>query len=238
MALLPTREICEKLCGFFFETVFPLTPILHMRSFAEDFRAFWNGVDEENMHDSQASLLLRRKPGFLALLSAILFAALASASQYRLKTLLGDHTDLNPGDIYFIAMASATLTGFPRRPSIYSLAAYIIAQSQFVREEEFSDSPDFIATAFRIALGMGLHRQLPDSGFTVADLETRRRLWWYIIHLDVMSSSSSGLSPLFINQKMASTDPICQYDAKEGDERFASHNSKSDEGKQELSTHG
>ena len=114
-------------------------------------------------------------------------------------------------------MISATLTGFPRRPSIYSLAAYIIAQSQFVREEEFSDAPDFISTSFRIALGMGLHRHLPEAGFTVAELETRRRLWWYILHLDVMSSSSSGLSPLFIDEKMANTDSICQYDAQEGD---------------------
>ena len=114
-------------------------------------------------------------------------------------------------------MVSATLTGFPRHPSIYSLAAYIIAQSQFVREEEFSDAPDFISTSFRIALGMGLHRQLPEAGFTAAELETRRRLWWYILHLDVMSSCSSGLSPLFIDEKMTNTPSICQYDAQEGD---------------------
>lgn len=40
---------------------------------------------------------------------------------------------------------------FLRRSSLYSRVAYIFAQSQFVREEEFSDSPDFIITAFRIS---------------------------------------------------------------------------------------
>ncbi|OAP61017.1 hypothetical protein AYL99_06021 [Fonsecaea erecta] len=217
MALLPSREICEKLCGFFSSTVFPLTPIFHMKSFAEDFRTFWDGIPSANVHNAEPSVFMRKKPGFLSLLSAILFAAVFSASPARLERIFGESIELNPGDMYFIAMASASLTGFPRRPSIYSLAAYIIAQSQFVREEEFSDAPDFIATSFRVALGMGLHRQLPESGLSPAELETRRRLWWYILHLDVMSSSSSGLSPLFINQKMANTDAICQYDVQSDD---------------------
>ncbi|EXJ71409.1 uncharacterized protein A1O5_05216 [Cladophialophora psammophila CBS 110553] len=214
MALLPSREICEKLCGFFFSTVFPLTPIFHMTSFAEDFRTFWDGIPPTNVHNAEPSLFMRKKPGFLSLLSAILFAAVFSAAPPRLERIFAEPNSVSPGDMYFIAMASASLTGFPRRPSIYSLAAYIIAQSQFVREEEFSDAPDFIATSFRVALGMGLHRQLPESGLSLAELETRRRLWWYILHLDVMSSSSSGLSPLFINQKMANTDAICQYDVQ------------------------
>ncbi|KIW31647.1 hypothetical protein, variant 1 [Cladophialophora immunda] len=217
MALLPSREICEKLCGFFFSTVFPLTPIFHMKGFAEDFATFWDGMPPTNVHNAEPSVFMRKKPGFLSLLSAILFAAVFSASPARLERIFGEPTYLNPGDMYFIAMASASLTGFPRRPSIHSLAAYIIAQSQFVREEEFSDAPDFIATSFRVALGMGLHRQLPESGLPPAELETRRRLWWYILHLDVMSSSSSGLSPLFINQKMANTDAICQYDVHNDD---------------------
>ncbi|OAL25418.1 hypothetical protein AYO20_10452 [Fonsecaea nubica] len=217
MALLPSREICEKLCGFFFSTVFPLTPIFHMKSFAEDFRTFWDGIPPASVHNAEPSVFMRKKPGFLSLLSAILFAAVFSAAPARLERIFGEPTTLNPGDMYFIAMASASLTGFPRRPSIYSLAAYIIAQSQFVREEEFSDAPDFIATSFRVALGMGLHRQLPESGLPPSELETRRRLWWYILHLDVMSSSSSGLSPLFINQKMANTDSICQYDVQNDD---------------------
>jgi hypothetical protein len=217
LALLPNRETCEKLCGFFFATVFPLVPILHTKSFAEDFRTFWDGINSDDLHDSEPSMFMRRKPAFLSLLSAILFAALSSASPARLEGMFENPADLDGGDIYFIAMASAALTGFPRRPSILSLAAYIIAQSQFVREEEFSDAPDFIATSFRVALGMGLHRQVPQSSFGAAEIETRRRLWWYILHLDVMSSSSSGLSPLFINRKMANTDAISQYDPPDND---------------------
>lgn len=197
-------------------------PLLHARSFGDDFREFWVGVNQANIHDNEPSLLLRQKPGFLCLLSSMLFSALASASKSRVSALLGPGNVPDTGDMYFAAMVSANLTGFPRKPSIYSLAAYIFAQSQFVREEEFSDAPDFISTAFRIALGMGLHRHFPGAGFTLAEMETRRRLWWYILHLDVMSSSSSGLSPLFIDEKMANTDHISQYDCLEGDTGFTS----------------
>ncbi|ETI21830.1 hypothetical protein G647_05899 [Cladophialophora carrionii CBS 160.54] len=217
MALLPNQKTCEKLCRFFFATVFPLVPIFHIKGFADDFGSFWDGVNPDDLHNSEPSIFIRRKPAFLSLLSAILFAALSAASPARLEQMFESPADINVGDVYFIAMVSATLTGFPRRPSILSLAAYIIAQSQFVREEEFSDAPDFIATSFRVALGMGLHRQLPESSFGAAELETRRRLWWYILHLDVMSSSSSGLSPLFINQKMANTEAISQYDPSDSD---------------------
>lgn len=216
-ALLPGRDVCEKLCGFFFATVFPLVPIFHNKSFADDFRSFWDGVNAQDIHNSEPSLFMRKKPAFLSLLSAILFAALSSASPARLDQMFEDDDQPKEGDMYFIAMASSALTGFPRRPSIYSLAAYIIAQSQFVREEEFSDAPDFIATSFRVALGMGLHRHLREADLGAAELETRRRLWWYILHLDVMSSASSGLSPLFINQRMANTDAICQYDPADED---------------------
>src|SRR5262249_24800150 len=128
MALLPDKRTCEKQCSLFFATVFPLMPILHVQGFAEDLKTFWDGIRTgANLHDTEPSPLLRKNPSFVCLLSAILFAGLSSASQSRLKSIFGDEPDLNAGDIYFIAMVSATLTGFPRHPSIYSLAAYIIA---------------------------------------------------------------------------------------------------------------
>ena len=135
---------------------------------------------------------------------------MVSVSSLRLQSILGttNGTKLNPVDMHFAAVSSAALTGFPWSPSVYSLAAYIFSQSQFIREEDFSDSQEFIGTAFRVALAMGLHRNLPETGFSTAELEMRRRIWRYILHLDVMSSASSGLSPLFIDEKMANIDPI------------------------------
>lgn len=140
--------------------------------------------------------------------------------------MTGDFPNLVTGDMYVTAVVSTTLTGFPRRPSLYSLAAYLLTQSPFVMEEDFSDFPDFISTAFRVGLGMGLHRQLPEADFDNNELETRRRLWWYILHLDVMSSASSGLSPLFIDDGMSNVEMISQCD-QVGDNRIGEwHESK------------
>ncbi|KAL9609995.1 MAG: hypothetical protein Q9167_005268 [Letrouitia subvulpina] len=218
LALLPRYEVCEKLCGIFFSTVFPLMPVLHLLDFTHNFRTFWEETGRVTGHDTNISSLLRRKPSFICLLSSILFASLATASPSRVADIkdIDDDQSATPDKMYFMAMVTATLTGFPRRPSLDTLAAYLIAQSQFVREEDFADAPDFISTAFRVALGMGLHRQLPHAGFSVAELETRRRLWWYILHLDIMSSASSGLSPLFIDDKMANAEMISQYDQRDG----------------------
>ena len=216
MALLPSRETSEELCDLFFCTVFPLAPILHVKGFAEDFRAFWNGA-EAIVHSSDPNSFLKRNPGFLCLLSAILFVALVSTPKERLKSLLGEKLKVDANQMYLVAAVSTSLTGFPRRPGIYSLAAYIFAHGQFIREEEFSDAHDFVSTAFRVALSMGLHRHLPEAGFSIAESETRRRLWWYILHLDVMSSVSSGVSPLFFDDKMANPDVISQHDQLEDD---------------------
>ena len=209
--------MCEKLCNLFCAVVFPLIPLLHLPSFANDFRSFCEEMDNTEMRHGDVGPFLRKQPGFVCLLSSVMFTTLVSVPALRLKSVLGDGADLVPGDMYFAAVASARLTGFPRNPSIYTLAAYIYAQSQFVREEDVADSQNFISTAFRIALGMGLHRDIPEASFPIAELETRRRLWWYIIHLDVMSSASSGLSPLFINEKMSNIDMISPYYHSEGE---------------------
>ena len=206
---------CEKLCDAFFATVFPLIPILHIPDFVHDFDEFWHEVGSRSHHDSEPAPIVRTKPSFLCLLPAIMYAALSSAPDARIENIFGGQQIPSAADMYLATMIGATLTGFPRSPTLYSLAAYIIVQSQFIREEEFSDSPDFVGTAFRLALGMGLHRHLPEASFTPAELETRRRLWWYILHLDVMASASSGISPLFIDEKMANTTMIHQYDELE-----------------------
>jgi hypothetical protein len=109
-------------------------------------------MDQTNMHDNEPSMLLRKKPGFLCLLSSMLFSTLTAAPKMRVRVVLEEENIPDTGEMHFAAMVSANLTGFPRQPSMYTLAAYIFAQSQFSREEEFAYAPDFISTTFRIAL--------------------------------------------------------------------------------------
>lgn len=217
MALLPDKDTCDQLCTNFFTTIFPLIPILHLPTFADDYRDFWNERDSQPQHPSDAPGVLRRKPGFIGLLASMLFSSLVSTTEHRVSAAKA-MDEPQVGNMYFATIMASTLTGFPRRPTLYTLAAYIYAQSQFVREEEFSDGPEFITTAFRVALGMGLHRNLAEAGFTAAEQETRRRLWWYVLHLDVMSSCSSGLSPLFVDSRMGNSPKISTSDSLDDDD--------------------
>jgi hypothetical protein len=70
-AILPDKETCERLCEMFFATVFPLIPVLHLPSFADDFRTFWDETGSKREHDSEIGPLLRSKPSFVCLLSSI-----------------------------------------------------------------------------------------------------------------------------------------------------------------------
>lgn len=212
--MLPSADVCAKLCNVFFSTIFPLVPILHLQAFRQDLDELWAGFNERRAcSEGNLAPIIRRKPGLLCLLSSILFSALHCTAPETLDRLLGqDRPKSLLTTTYLATMIAANLTGFPRRPSLYTLAAYIFIQGQFNREEEFHVAPEFISMAFRLSISMGLHRELHDANFSVPDQETRKRLWWYIVHLDVMASASSGLSPIFADDKMSNVGMIKEFD--------------------------
>ena len=80
LAMLPDQDKCEKLCNLFFATVFPIMPLLHLPSFADDFRSFCEETASSRGHDLEVGPALRKNPGFVCLLSSILFTTLASVS--------------------------------------------------------------------------------------------------------------------------------------------------------------
>lgn len=209
LALLPERGACDRLCNLFFDTVYPLMPILHMPSFVAEYRGFWDHKRRQDWHTPESDLLIRRNPTFLCLLFSILFAA-SLTSQFDVHDVFMDFEtqDSFSGKFYSAAMVSLRLAGFPSRATNFALAAYLFLQVQLSREEEFSDFPAFVGTSFRAALAMGLHRDAPTSVCSPEQIATRRKLWWHVIHVDTMVASSSGLPPLFINEGISTTPMI------------------------------
>ncbi|KAL1303170.1 hypothetical protein AAFC00_006597 [Neodothiora populina] len=200
--MLPEKDVCDHLCNLFSVAVYPLMPILHQPDFLAQYRAFWAESINRNWHVTGPGQVVRKDPSFVCLLFSMLFAATIIESSGPDS---GEAEDIFSGDLYFATMASLNLTGFPRRATHNSLAAYLFAQLQISREEEFLDSPTFVSTSFRTALSMGLHRDGSAFGCSPVQIETRRKLWWHAIHLDTMVASSSGLPPLFINENISNT---------------------------------
>ena len=95
----------------------------------QDLDELWVALnDRRSCSDGNVPSIIRRKPGLLCLLFAILFSTLHLTANETLDSVLGqDRPKTLLTTTYLAAMISANLTGFPRRPTLYTLAAYVFA---------------------------------------------------------------------------------------------------------------
>lgn len=194
-------------------------PLLHLPTFRVEYETFWEGMAKGDPHTHGFGTFIGASPSFVPLLFSMLFAGMMiKSAQSSKRPNTASEYEVSGGDLFFLTMISLKAVGFPQHPSIYALAAYAFSQTQILREEEFIESPRFIDTAFRVAFRMGLHRDDRVAGLHKAESELRKRLWWQIIHLDVMASASSGLSPLFISEGMANIPSLSVYEDVVDDE--------------------
>jgi hypothetical protein len=211
VAILPGRDVCQRLCATFFASIYPLTPILHLPSFSADYDSFWAERVEDVTHTCRPGHFVTSRPDFVALLYAILFCGTMTLPPTEFYLEHAGSSDF-AGKLYRHYQTSLKLLAFPHTPSLYTLAAYIFTQSQFMREEEFTaESPVFVDRVFRLAMGMGLHRQVSDDNLSPKDVEMRTKIWWHIIHLDAMTSASSGLFPLLLDEKMTNVHIVSTF---------------------------
>jgi Fungal specific transcription factor domain len=202
---LPPKPICDSLYKTFLCYVNPLIPLLHLPTFHDQYQRFWQWY---SMWDGKTPPegILAETPSFLPLMLSVFFTAALTTSTPEL--IGGDQkVQYIQRRLYHITSRSLNMVGFPHDPSIYSLEAFILIHSVLMREEESISSCSFVATAFRIAQAMGLH--IDGSEFNMSSIETeeRRRIWSYIMHLDVMASLLSGL-PLLSSNEGSATKPI------------------------------
>lgn len=198
---VPPRNICRILCESFIQSIHPIIVLLHLPSFYLQYDRFWVSY-EAYSHEGLPEGFLAECPTFLPMLFAILFSGSAALPKVEDRSLVGeDEMTILSRRLYKATMRSLSLVGFPRNPTIYSLTAYLIWQNPLIREEDSLTSTSFISTAVRVGQAMGLHRDGSCFGLDPVQTELRRRLWWHIIHMDVMASTSSGLPPLMMDDR-------------------------------------
>jgi hypothetical protein len=184
---LPPRETCDRLWAVFITTVYPLIPILHLPTFYSQYDEFWQSVEEFHQTRLPRGFLVTC-PTFLALLLSALCCGSLHSYLNRSRTdgdILGPTVSESRRSemLSRTTMRALTMLGFPRDPTIYSLAAFVIWHVPLIREES-EQSTAFISTAFRAGQALGLHRDPSHFGITDAEAEVRRRLWWHILHKD------------------------------------------------------
>jgi hypothetical protein len=135
-------------------------------------------------------------PSFIPLLYAVWYGASVSIPLKTIQTEfdLETRTALS-GPFHDEVTRWLQKIGFPRNVSLYGLTAFLMVQTILSKEEEPMTSGLFIGLALRVAQTMGLHRDPAQFGVRSCAAETRRRVWWHIVHMDWVVAMSSGLPP-------------------------------------------
>lgn len=181
---LPPKPVCDRLFRAFMDYIHPLIPLMHIPSFESAYDEFWSWRLTRPAQDISQSIL-HRNPSFLPLLISVL-----SAGSITIHEPWSDRVGQK---LRGLIPEALRVIGFPYYPSVYSLMAYILANSTMIREEDAFSSCSFVAVALRIAQSMGFHRDGTEFELDPISTEERRRVWWHLMHLDTMTSIAQGL---------------------------------------------
>lgn len=185
---LPPRDVCEGIWANFMATIYPVIPVLHLPIFYRQVDRFWNSVATYHRSGTPDGFLAEC-PSFLALMLATLFCGSLNeqsngtdSSSSQTDRPVENRSRLSKR-MYRATAQTLTILGFPRDPTIFSLAAWLIWHVPLIREES-ERSTSFISTAFRVGQALGLHRDPQHFDSADGEAETRRRVWWHILHKD------------------------------------------------------
>jgi hypothetical protein len=190
---IPSRRQSDILYRGFMSGVHAISPVLHPPTILKSYLAFWDWYDRRSHSADYCP-----DPSFIPLLYAIWYGGSVTIS---LRTINAEFPNVQSrsalsemfNDQVTIWLANIS---FPRNPTVHGLVAFLLVQTILSREEQPLAGSLFISMALRVAQTMGLHRDPAQFGIQSSDAETRRRIWWHIVHMDIVVAMSSGLPPL------------------------------------------
>ncbi|KAJ5622723.1 hypothetical protein N7528_005955 [Penicillium herquei] len=191
---LPNKPVSDALLEMFFVAVWPLVPLLHPPELQVQYDDFWEWC--RNNETSSPPEKLRDDPTFICLLFAILYcgASAAPATSWTHIKLQGLGKETTVSHLKSAYTTSLSLCQHLKHPTLNTLISSLLADPFLGRSSEPTHDLIQLSTTIRIAQIMGLHREASWSALTPVEQETRRRVWWHIVWLDVQSSISTGLT--------------------------------------------
>ena len=202
--------MCDVYYQSFVDSVHSVIPLVHLPSFHQEYVSFWewrNCTRKTKIDDNITAVY----PSFLPLLLAVLYAGSEASKSHTQDFAAGQSMIRHSStQLYKCILNTQSLMEFPRKPTLYSLMAFLISENLKIREEEPLSSCSYISTAIRIAQIMGLHRDGTHFQLDPIEVETRRRVWWHILHTDVMLATIAALPPLIITDRHYDTRMISE----------------------------
>ncbi|KAJ5226490.1 hypothetical protein N7468_007715 [Penicillium chermesinum] len=193
---VPTRRQSHILYKGFMSGVHAISPVVHPPTVLKLYNAFWDWYDYSSYSGEPCPNV-----SFIPLLYAIWYGGSVTISLRTIQTEFPSASRFSLSSMYNEEVTHwLTKISFPRSPSLHGLAAYLIVQTILSKEEEPLTSSLFVSMAMRVAQTMGLHRDPAKFGIEPCEAETRRRMWWHILHMDGVVAMSSGLPPMLSDE--------------------------------------
>lgn len=186
LALMPPRNVVDRLVARYFGSSTPTQHTVHRPSFSRKYKAFWQDSVNADID-------------FMAVLFIIMALGVHFTTYSAPHELESDGTNMSPAERYrlFRAASSAALSltrlSAPTLNTVQALLMF--SESEFlVNRATQTKCFLLLAVCIRLMLKMGLHRdpsRLPT--ISACEGEIRRRLWNLAIQLDLIVSFYMGL---------------------------------------------
>ncbi|CAK7228764.1 hypothetical protein SCUCBS95973_006991 [Sporothrix curviconia] len=186
LALMPPRNVVDRLIVRFFGSNTPTQQTVHRPSFSRTYKAFWQ--DPANADVDFMAVL------FIIMALGVHFSTYSAPHELEL-----DGTNMSAAERYRLYRAASSaalaLTGFSN-PSLSTIRALLMfTESEFlINRATQTNCFLLLAVCIRLMLKMGLHRD-PSRLPTISAFEgeIRRRLWNLAIQIDLIVSFYMGL---------------------------------------------
>ncbi|GAM89560.1 hypothetical protein ANO11243_075990 [Dothideomycetidae sp. 11243] len=169
--------ICSRLWPVFLDNVHPLTKAVHGPTVAQLMRS-----NEDTLSTPSNALRL-----------ATCACALSSMSEKDCQSIIGESQASMLFAFQSVTRSALLEASFLRIPDMDLLTAHVLLLTSMLHTSDSSSLWIMMGATVRMAQMQGLHRDGVGLGLDPFEVEMRRRLWWYIVTLDIRMTELMGL---------------------------------------------
>ncbi|OAA60854.1 Transcription factor [Cordyceps fumosorosea ARSEF 2679] len=178
----PTIHCLYALRDIYVDRVDPLMKIMHMPT-------FWALVLQAAERKEDVSRPIE------AVMFCFYFATISVIEEKECQKLFNESKKTMFAKYRAIARHTLKRAGLLSTTSPMTLRAFCLFMMGLRGTMRYESQHILCGIALRLAQKMGLHRDGTSLGLSIFETEMRRRLWWYVAHLDFRTSDLLGAKP-------------------------------------------
>ncbi|KAJ5477208.1 hypothetical protein N7539_007352 [Penicillium diatomitis] len=182
----PAASILSFLWQIYLGRIDPVLKIIHVPTVQQHIFHILSG---RYAHDAST----------LCLVYAVCYAAITTLSPTECEFQWGESRALLLDRYRSWVEKGFGQAGFPKSANITVLQAFLLYLICGQKDPRGPDAYAFLGVAIRIALKMGVHDDGASLNLSPFEIEMRRRIWWQIYVLDVLTAECQGLDPTILD---------------------------------------